>query len=44
VTAFIVRSTEDPDPEVYEHLPDQPMDVARLAGAFGRFGLPDRLG
>jgi RNA polymerase sigma-70 factor, ECF subfamily len=44
VTAFIVRSTEDPDPEVYTRLPDQPMDARRLAGTFARFGLPDRIG
>jgi RNA polymerase sigma-70 factor, ECF subfamily len=43
VTAFIVRSTESPDPESYERFPDQPYDDRRLAGAFGRFGLPDRL-
>ncbi len=44
VTAFIVRSIEEPDPEVYTRFPDQPMDARRLAGAFERFGLPDRLG
>jgi len=43
VTAFIVRSTESPDPESYQRFPDQPYDEQRLAGAFGRFGLPDRL-
>jgi RNA polymerase sigma-70 factor (ECF subfamily) len=43
VTAFIVRSTEDPDPEAYENFPTQPMDERQLAGTFGRFGLPDRL-
>jgi hypothetical protein len=43
VTAFIVRSTESPDPESYQRFPDQPHDARRLAGAFGRFGLPDRL-
>jgi len=43
VTAFIVRSTESPDPESYQRFPDQPYDAERLAGAFGRFGLPDRL-
>jgi RNA polymerase sigma-70 factor, ECF subfamily len=43
VTAFIVRSTEAADPEAYERFPDQPFDTQRLAGAFERFGLPDRL-
>ena len=43
VTAFIVRSTESPDPESYERFPEQPYDAQRLAGAFGRFGLPERL-
>ena len=43
VTAFIVRSTEAPEPEVYERFPEQPLHPERLAGAFERFGLPDRL-
>jgi RNA polymerase sigma-70 factor, ECF subfamily len=43
VTAFIVRSTEATQPEVYERFPDQPVDARRLAGAFERFGLPERL-
>jgi hypothetical protein len=43
VTAFIVRSTEATDPEAYERFPEQPFDPRRLAGAFERFGLPDRL-
>jgi RNA polymerase sigma-70 factor (ECF subfamily) len=43
VTAFIVRSTEAPEPEAYRRFPEQPMDPARMAGAFERFGLPDRL-
>ena len=44
VTAFIVRSIEDPDPEVYTRFPAQPMDPRRLLGTFERFGMPDRLG
>jgi RNA polymerase sigma-70 factor, ECF subfamily len=44
VTAFIVRSIESPQPEAYVHFPEQGMDSQRLAGAFSRFGLPDRLG
>jgi RNA polymerase sigma-70 factor (ECF subfamily) len=43
VTAFIVRSTEAPNDDAYARFPEQPFDTLRLAGAFGRFGLPDRL-
>jgi RNA polymerase sigma-70 factor (ECF subfamily) len=43
VTAFIARSTEDPAPELMERMPEQPADPSRMAAAFGRFGLPDRL-
>ena len=43
VTAFIVRSTEATEAEAYERFPDQPFDPRRLAGAFERFGVPDRL-
>ena len=43
VTAFIVRSTEAPEPEAYKNFPSQPMDERQLTGTFGRFGLPDRL-
>jgi RNA polymerase sigma-70 factor (ECF subfamily) len=43
VTAFIVRSTESPDPESYERHPEQPFDERRVAAAFWRFGLPERL-
>jgi RNA polymerase sigma-70 factor (ECF subfamily) len=43
VTAFIVRSTEVTDPEVYKRYPERPYDERRLAGAFDRFDLPDRL-
>jgi RNA polymerase sigma-70 factor, ECF subfamily len=44
VTAFIIRSAESPDPEAYIRYPEQPMDEARLSGAFARFGLPDSVG
>ncbi len=44
VTAFIVRVTEAPDATDYRRFPEQGMDRARLTGAFGRFGLPARLG
>ena len=43
VTAFIVRSTDDPDPEAYTRFPEQPMDRRRLIGTFERFGMPERL-
>ena len=43
VTAFIIRSTESPDRESYERHPEQPFDERRLAAAFRRFGLPERL-
>jgi RNA polymerase sigma-70 factor (ECF subfamily) len=43
VTAFIVRSTDAPEPEAYTNFPSQPMDERQLTGAFGRFGLPERL-
>jgi RNA polymerase sigma-70 factor (ECF subfamily) len=43
VTAFIVRSTQIPDPEVLARLPEQPADPRRLMAAFERFGLPERL-
>jgi RNA polymerase sigma-70 factor (ECF subfamily) len=43
VTAFIVRSIDAPEPEAYVRFPEQPIDQRRLAGAFERFGVPDRL-
>jgi RNA polymerase sigma-70 factor (ECF subfamily) len=43
VTAFIVRSSQDPDREVQARLPEQPADPQTLASAFEPFGLPDRL-
>jgi RNA polymerase sigma-70 factor (ECF subfamily) len=43
VTAFIVRASDAPQPDAYIRFPDQPMQRDRLAGAFGRFGLPDRI-
>ena len=43
VTAFITRSTEDPDPEVMARMPEQPADPGRLDAAFQRFDLPDEL-
>ncbi len=43
VTAFIVRSTESPDPEAYVRFTEEPTDADRLQTAFGRFELPGRL-
>jgi RNA polymerase sigma-70 factor, ECF subfamily len=43
VDAFLTRSTEDPDREVIARLPEQPFDPGRLAAAFERFGLPEKL-
>jgi hypothetical protein len=43
VTAFVARSTEETANEVYARWPEQPIDPARLAGTFERFGVPDRL-
>jgi len=43
VVAFIVRSTEETDPEAYIRFPEQAHDPERLQSAFGRFGLPERL-
>jgi RNA polymerase sigma-70 factor, ECF subfamily len=43
VTAFITRSTEDPDREVLARMPEQPPEPTRLAAAFQNFGLPERL-
>jgi hypothetical protein len=43
VTAFIVRSSQDPDPEVQAQTPYQPADYGKLADMYARFGLPARL-
>ena len=43
VTAFITRSTEDPDREVIARMPEQPYEASRLAAAFQNFDLPARL-
>ena len=43
VTAFITRSTEDPDPEVLARMPEQGFEASRLAAAFQNFDLPERL-
>jgi RNA polymerase sigma-70 factor (ECF subfamily) len=43
VTAFVARSTERPESEVYERWPEQPADSRSLTAFFERFGLPDKL-
>jgi RNA polymerase sigma-70 factor, ECF subfamily len=43
VTAFLTRTTEDPDPEVILRLPEQAADRLATEAAFDRFGLPERL-
>jgi RNA polymerase sigma-70 factor, ECF subfamily len=43
IDAFIVRSSQDPDPEVQARTPEQPADYEKLRQAYARFGLPDRL-
>jgi RNA polymerase sigma-70 factor (ECF subfamily) len=43
VTAFIARSPEPRDPEVFERYPDEPVDAARVEDVFARFGLPTQL-
>jgi RNA polymerase sigma-70 factor (ECF subfamily) len=43
VCAFVARSIEETDNEVYARWPEQPADARRLSGTFERFGLPERL-
>jgi RNA polymerase sigma-70 factor (ECF subfamily) len=43
IDAFIVRSSQDPDPEVQARTPEQPADYEKLAKAYSRFGLPATL-
>jgi RNA polymerase sigma-70 factor (ECF subfamily) len=43
VTAFVTRSTELPEREVYARWPEQPAVPTKLVAIFDRFGLPDRL-
>jgi RNA polymerase sigma-70 factor, ECF subfamily len=43
VDAFIIRSSQDPDPEVQARTPVQPTDYEKLGAAYARFGLPARL-
>jgi RNA polymerase sigma-70 factor, ECF subfamily len=43
VTAFIARSAEEPDNEVYQRWPELAADPRQLEGTFGSFGLPEKL-
>jgi RNA polymerase sigma-70 factor (ECF subfamily) len=43
VTAFIARSAEERDPDAFARYPDEPVDAAKVAATFERFGLPARL-
>jgi RNA polymerase sigma-70 factor, ECF subfamily len=43
VTAFVSRSTQLPERQVYARWPEQPADSRRLVAFFERFGLPDQL-
>ncbi len=43
VDAFILRGSQDPDPEVQARTPEQPADYEKLARAYERFGLPTTL-
>ncbi|MDQ6811733.1 MAG: sigma-70 family RNA polymerase sigma factor [Actinomycetota bacterium] len=43
VTAFIARSAEPREREVFERYPDEPVDGAKVGAVFERFGLPPRL-
>ena len=43
VDAFILRASQDPDPEVQARTPEQPADYEKLAKAYERFGLPARM-
>ena len=43
VTAFVNRSTDATEREVYERWPEQPADARRMNVLFERFGLPERL-
>src|SRR5881398_3430357 len=42
VVAFIARAAEPREPEKFERYPEAPVDTAKVASFFERFGLPDR--
>jgi RNA polymerase sigma-70 factor (ECF subfamily) len=43
ITAFIARSTDVRDRDVFARWPDQPPDPSKVVAIFERFGLPGRL-
>jgi RNA polymerase sigma-70 factor (ECF subfamily) len=43
VTAFIARSAEPQEREVFQRYPDEPVDAAKVGDVFERFGLPTQL-
>ncbi len=43
VTAFIARSAQPRDREVFERYPDEPVDASKVGAVFERFGMPARL-
>ncbi len=43
VTAFIARSAEPRDREVFARYPDEPVDASKVDDVFERFGLPTQL-
>jgi RNA polymerase sigma-70 factor, ECF subfamily len=43
ITAFVARATPGPEREIYARWTEQPLDPRRVAAAFERFGLPERL-
>jgi RNA polymerase sigma-70 factor (ECF subfamily) len=43
VTAFIARSADPKDAEVFERYPDEPVDEAKVGAVFASFGLPETL-
>jgi RNA polymerase sigma-70 factor, ECF subfamily len=43
ITSFITRATLSRDRHFYERWPEQSFDSTKVAAAFERFGLPDRL-
>jgi RNA polymerase sigma-70 factor, ECF subfamily len=43
VDAFILRGSQDPDPDIQARTPEQPADYEKLAKTYAQFGMPARL-